>query len=88
MDNEELEDFVQNNLEALKSKLDQFQNEMRSSKPQENLNVRKVDTDEGEKIVVEYSVQRWYSPNYFKKMLNVDTSDSNQKTENDEDTIL
>lgn len=78
-ESQDVQDWAEQNFNAVKNKMQQIQKEMRNSKPQENINVRKVDTDEGEKVVVEYSVQRWYSKNYFKKML---------EDENEEDTLF
>lgn len=69
----DVKEWAESNFEAVKNKIKDLQSEMRNSKPQENINVRKVDTEEGERIVVEYSVQRWYSPAYFRKMLQDDT---------------
>lgn len=66
---DDIEDWAEKNFEALKKRFDDLQNELRSNKPRENISVRKVDTEEGERIVVEYQVQRWYSPEYFRKML-------------------
>lgn len=72
------QEWAEQNFEAVKQKLKQIQNEMRNSKPRENINVRKVETENsGTQIVVEHSVERWYSPDYFKKML-----------EDDEDTLF
>lgn len=68
-------DWAESNFKAVKNKIKNLQTEMRNAKPQENINVRKVDTEEGERIVVEYSVQRWYSPKYFRKMLESDTDE-------------
>ena len=60
---------LQNKIEALANKIGSVQQEMRNSKPQENINVRVVDTNQGSKIVVEHTVERWYSPKYFKKLV-------------------
>lgn len=72
------QEWAEQNFEAVKQKLKQIQNEMRNSKPSENINVRKVETENnGTQIVVEHTVSRWYSPEYFKTML-----------KDDEDTIF
>lgn len=72
------QEWAEQNFEAVKQKMKQIQNEMRNSKPEENINVRKVETDNnGTQIIVEHTVSRWYSPEYFKKML-----------EDDQDTIF
>jgi len=60
---------IKNKIEALANKIGSVEQEMRNSKPQENINVRVVDTKQGSKIVVEHSVERWYSPKYFKKLV-------------------
>lgn len=74
-----VKDWAENNFKAVKKRMKKLQTEMRNNKPQENINVRKVDTEDGPKIVVEYSVQRWYSPKYFKTML---------EDEEDEDVLF
>jgi len=75
-----LKEWAEDNFEAVSNKIEQVTSEMRNNKPQENINVRKVDTEEGEKVVVEYSVQRWYDIKYFQKML--------ENTEESEDTVF
>lgn len=69
---EGVKDWAENNFKAVEKRMKKLQTEMRNNKPQENIDVRKVDTDYGPKIVVEYSVQRWYSPKYFQTMLEDD----------------
>lgn len=79
---EGVKDWAQENFEGMKNRFQKLQEEMRNNKPQENINVRKVDTSEGEKIVVEYSVQRWFSPKYFEKML------ENTEENEDDDAVF
>lgn len=58
----------------MKNRMQKLQEEMRNNKPKQNINVRKVDAEnldgvKDDQIIVEYSVERWYSINYFKKMV-------------------
>lgn len=83
-DPEEVQDWAEKNFKAMKERLENLRDEMRNSKPERKINVRRVDSDnlEGQdedQIVVEHTVQRWYSINYFKKMLEHD-SESSQST--------
>ena len=95
---EELEDVMEANFKALGDRVENIQEEMRNSKPKQNISVRRVDSEnlEGQdedQIVVEHSVQRWYSINYFKKMLQNSEGDSENASdssseENDEETLF
>lgn len=91
-DAEDVKDWAEKNFEAMKTRLEDLQEEMRNSKPRENISVRRVDSDdlegqEEDQIIVEHSVQRWYSANYFKQMLNTDGNSSSNDS-GDSDTIL
>jgi len=71
---EELQEWIEQNLKGMKNKFTQLQDEMRNNKPSTKINVRRVSADDlsgqdEDQIVVEHKVQRWYSINYFKKML-------------------
>lgn len=81
-----VKEWAEQNFQAVKKQMKNIQNEMRSSKPQENINVRKVETKNGDKIVVEHSVQRWYSPKYFEKLL--EKSDSKDSSNSDDDILF
>lgn len=86
---EDVKNWAEKNFKAMKTRLEDLQEEMRNSKPRENINVRRVDAEnlEGQdedQIVVEHSVERWYSVNYFKKMMGIEGGN----TEGDEETIL
>lgn len=65
--------WAEKNFKSMKKKMKKLTKEMRNNKPQENINVRKVDGEQvgqdDDQIVVEYTVSRWYSINYFKKMI-------------------
>lgn len=87
-DSMDVQDWAEKNFKAVKKRIDGLTEELRNNKPQENINVRKVDTDDGERIVVEYSVQRWYSPEYFRKMLQDDKQKTNYNPEEDDDVVL
>lgn len=73
---EEVREWAESNFQAVKNKIESLQTEMRNSKPEEGISVRKVEVDGEEKIVVEYSVERWFSPEYFRKMLEGDEDGS------------
>lgn len=85
-DTMDTQSWAEKNFKAVKKRIDGLQKELRNNKPQENINVRKVDTDDGERVVVEYSVQRWYSPQYFKKMMQDD--DNDYSPSNDDDVVV
>jgi len=91
-DAEDVKDWAEKNFEAMKTRLEDLQEEMRNSKPRENISVRRVDSDDLEgqdedQIIVEHSVQRWYSAKYFKEMLNSD-GNSGSSDSGDSETIL
>ena len=82
-DAEEVQEWAENNFEAMKNMMGKIQEEMRNNKPKQNINVRKVDSENldgvnDDQIIVEHSVERWYSVNYFKKMLQ-DSSNNPQR---------
>lgn len=85
-DVEELEEWTEQNFKAMKTKIQNLEEEMRNNKPKMNINVRRVDSDnledeDTDQIIVEHKVERWYSINYFKKMMQIDSSD-NKNSEN------
>lgn len=83
---QDVQEWAEDNFKAMKQKLEDFRDEMRNSKPRENINVRRVEMDdEDDQIVVEHSVQRWYSINYFKKMMQ---EQGNQNQQDNEDTLF
>lgn len=95
MTDDDTKEWAEQNFKAMKQKMSDIEEEMRNSKPRENINVRRVDSDnlEGQdedQIVVEHSVQRWYSINYFKQMMNDsnNTSSPSEAEEGDEGTIF
>lgn len=57
----------------MKNQMKKLQTEMRNNKPKQNINVRRVDSEnidaDEDQIIVEHKVERWYSINYFKKMM-------------------
>lgn len=86
----DVKDWAEQNFQAMKTRLQDLQEEMRNSKPRENINVRRVSADnlqgqDEDQIVVEHSVERWYSVNYFKQMMSDDSSNSSS---DDSETIF
>lgn len=84
---EQVKDWAEGNFRAMKNRMEKLQDEMRNNSPRQNINVRKVDAEnlEGQdtdQIVVEYSVERWYSVNYFKQMLKESSGNSSKKAGN------
>ena len=75
-DADELRNWTEQNFQAIKQKIENVEQEMRNNKPQENISVRKVSTEKGDRIIVEHSVQRWFSPEYFRKMLQNDNNNN------------
>lgn len=70
----DVKDWAEKNFKAMKTQLEKLKGEMRDSKPRENINVRRVDSEnlngqDKDQIVVEHKVERWYSIDYFKKMI-------------------
>lgn len=96
MSDDDTKEWAEKNFNAMKNRMQDIETEMRNSKPRENISVRRVDSDnlEGQdedQIVVEHSVQRWYSINYFKQMMNDSnnaSTPSEAAEEDDEDTIF
>lgn len=87
---QELKEWAEENFKAVKNSLKKVREEMRNSKPRENISVRRVDSEELEnhdddQIIVKHSVERWFSINYFKKM--IQESDS-ETSEQEEDVIF
>lgn len=87
---QELKEWAEENFKAVKNSLKKVREEMRNSKPRENISVRRVDSEELEnhdddQIIVEHKVERWFSINYFKKM--IQESDS-ETSEQEEDVIF
>lgn len=85
---EDVKNWAENNFKAMKTRLEDLQEEMRNSKPRENINVRRVEAEnlegqEDDQIVVEHSVERWYSVNYFKKMMGIGDENTG-----DDDTVF
>lgn len=64
----------------MKKRMEKLQTELRNNKPKENINVRRVDSEnidaDEDQIIVEHKVERWYSINYFKKMMEEDDDES------------
>lgn len=90
---EEVEDWAEKNFEAMKNRMEEIQEEMRNSKPRENINVRRVDSEnlEGQdedQVIVEHKVQRWYSINYFKRMMQTSEDQSENSGNEDEEGTL
>lgn len=60
----------------MKKRMEKLQTEMRNNKPKQNINVRRVDSEnidaDEDQIIIEHKVERWYSINYFKKMMEDD----------------
>lgn len=82
-DGQDIQDWAEANFKAMKNKMESLANEMRNNKPRENINVRRVSSDnlknhDDDQIIVEYKVERWYSINYFKQMINNDNDSQNQ----------
>lgn len=71
---ENVQEWAENNFKGMKKRMEQLQDEIRNSKPRENINVRRVDSDnlknqDTDQVVVEYKVERWYSIEYFRQMM-------------------
>ncbi len=58
----ELIDKTQEELEELRQRVDQIEDRTRTR-------VRVVDTDQGKRFVLENRQQTWFSPNYFRTIL-------------------
>ncbi|MDY6774405.1 MAG: hypothetical protein SVS85_04355 [Candidatus Nanohaloarchaea archaeon] len=53
---------IREELEGLKERVDRIEDNSRTK-------VRVVDTEQGKRIVLENRQQTWFSPNYFRKIL-------------------
>lgn len=88
-DSEKVKKWANQNFKAVQQQLADVKQEMRNSKPRENINVRRVDSDDlegrdNDQIIVEHKVERWFDINYFKKMLEEsDTSTSDLDIDDD-----
>lgn len=76
-----LKNWAEKNFKAMKTQIEKVKGEMRDSKPRENINVRRVESDnlqgqDKDQIVVEHKVERWYSVDYFRKMLGESSENS------------
>ena len=88
MSEDDTKEWAENNFRAMKNKMQSIVDEMRNNKPQENINVRRISSDklpnhDTDQVIVEYKVEKWYSINYFKKMMqDSDTDPSDAQDEN------
>ncbi len=60
---------VQSRLENLEEGLEEVKTRINQLEEGTETKVRVVDTDNGKKIVLENRQQTWFSPNYFRKIL-------------------
>ncbi len=58
-----------NTLESVIKKLDEIEKRLENLEENRKTKVRVVDTEKGKRIVLEDRNQTWFSPNYFKKIL-------------------
>ncbi len=56
-------------LKKVVKKLNEIENRLENLEENRKTKVRVVDTDKGKRIVLEDRNQTWFSPNYFKKIL-------------------
>ncbi len=60
---------VSETLKKVVKKLDELERRIESLEDNRKTKVRVVDTDKGKRIVLEDRNQTWFSPNYFRKIL-------------------
>lgn len=87
MPEQDTKEWAEQNFKAFKNQLKKLQEELRNNKPKENINVRRVDSEnlqneDTDQIIVEYSVQRWYSIEYFRQMIQSSENNNDLDGEN------
>lgn len=64
----EIDDFT-NAMEAFRQEFERLESRVDQLEEKTETKVRVVDTDNGKRIVLENRQQTWFSPNYFRKIL-------------------
>lgn len=65
---ETIDDFI-SALEAFRDEFETLEKRVENLEDANKTKVRVVDTDRGKRIVLENQQQTWFSPNYFRKIL-------------------
>ncbi|MDY6770599.1 MAG: hypothetical protein SV186_01430 [Candidatus Nanohaloarchaea archaeon] len=82
-DASEIDDFTQA-LEAFRDEFEKLESRVDQLEDKTETKVRVVDTDNGKRIVLENRQQTWFSPNYFRKIL----ERIDQGEDHDEENLL
>lgn len=88
-DASEVEDFTQA-LERFRQEFENIEERVERLEEDRKTKVRVVDTDRGKRIVLENRNQTWFSPNYFRKILErIDEGEHGEEAAGpDEDRVL
>jgi len=78
---ETVDDFI-DALEAFRDEFETLEKRVENLEEDKKTKVRVVDTDNGKKIVLENRQQTWFSPNYFRKIL--DRIDGDEASDDEE----
>ncbi len=80
---DEIEDFTKA-MEAFREEFERLESRVDQLEDKTETKVRVVETDNGKRIVLENRQQTWFSPNYFRKILErIDKGE-----DHDEDNLL